>query len=45
MSKFQYLLFAMKQSILRHRRQNVRNNFYIIALSFIFYLIKNHKQE
>ena len=29
----------------RHRRQNVLNNLYIIVLSFIFYLIKNHSQN
>ena len=29
----------------RKRRKNIRSNFYIIVLSFIFYLIKNHKPE
>ena len=28
-----------------YRRQNVLSNFYIIILSFMFYLIKNHKKE
>ena len=32
-------------SIPRHKRQNVRSNFYVFILSFIFYLIKNHKLE
>ena len=34
------------QSIPRHRRQNVRSNFYGgMVLPFTFYLIKNHKPE
>ena len=29
----------------RDRPKNIRSNFYTIVLSFIFYLIKNHKPE
>ena len=42
------LIAILKAGLLpipRHRRQNVLSNFYIIVLSFIFYLIKNHSQN
>ena len=29
----------------RYRRQDIRSNFYILVLPFIFYLIKKHMPE